>query len=109
MIGALAELGVEARAREGREHVGVWVEDRKIASLGVSARNWIVSHGFALNVDCDVEAFGRFNACGLRDTAFTSVALELARPVALEEARGPVVAQLEAVFGLKLEPVPVAA
>jgi lipoate-protein ligase B len=109
LVLALAELGVEAGVREGPEHVGVWVRDRKIASLGVRADGWIVTHGFALNVDPDLTAFDRFAPCGLSDTAFTSVALELGRPVAIEEARDPVLAGLTEVFGLALEPVPVAA
>ena len=86
------------QAGEDREHVGVWVEDRKIASLGIRASNWVVHHGFALNVDCDLEAFARFRACGLDATPFTSIARELGRDVTIEEAREPVLDALAAVF-----------
>ena len=106
LIDVLATFGITAAAGEDREHVGVWVEDRKIASLGIRANNWVVHHGFALNVDCDLEAFGRFRACGLDDTVFTSIARELGRDVTVEEARGPVLAALADVFSLELSLVP---
>jgi lipoate-protein ligase B len=106
VIDALAALGIAATAGEDREHVGVWVGERKIASLGIRAGNWVVRHGFALNVDCDLAAFARFNACGLEGTPFTSVARELGRDVSLDEARGPVLDALAAVFSLELSAVP---
>jgi lipoate-protein ligase B len=107
VIEALASLGIEGVAGEDREHVGVWVEGRKIASLGIRADNWVVRHGFALNVDCDLDAFARFNACGLTATPFTSVAHELGRDVTVAEARGPVLGALASVFDLELSAIPV--
>ena len=106
VIDALAAFGIPAAAGQDREHVGVWVEDRKIASLGIRASNWVVHHGFALNVDCDLGAFARFRACGLDATPFTSIAQELCRDVTTEEARGPVLDALSTVFSLELSAVP---
>ncbi len=106
MIDALATFGIDAAAGEDREHVGVWVGERKIASLGIRVDGWIARHGFALNVDCDLDAFARFRACGLDATPFTSVAAELGRDVAIEEARGPVLDALARVFSLELSAVP---
>jgi lipoate-protein ligase B len=106
VIGALEALGVEAVAGEDRAHVGVWVEGRKIASLGIRADNWVVRHGFALNVDCDVDAFARFRACGLDATPFTSVALELGRAITVTDARGPVLDALARIFDLELSAIP---
>jgi lipoate-protein ligase B len=106
VIEALGALGVTAVPGEDREHVGVWVDGRKIASLGIRVDNWVVRHGFALNVDCELEAFARFRACGLDATPFTSIARELARPVSVEEARGPVLEALARVFSLELSAVP---
>ena len=74
--------------------------------LGIRASNWVVHHGFALNVDCDLAAFARFRACGLDATPFTSIAQELGRDVTTEEARGPVLDALAAVFSLELSAVP---
>jgi lipoate-protein ligase B len=106
VIAALATFGIEAAPGADREHVGVWVGERKIASLGIRASNWIVHHGFALNVDCDLDAFARFRACGLDATPFTSIARELGRDITVEQAREPVLAALAEVFALELSPVP---
>jgi lipoate-protein ligase B len=106
VVEALAELGITAVAGEDREHVGVWVEGRKIASLGIRVDSWVARHGFALNVDCDLEAFARFRACGLDDTPFTSVARERGSDVTVTDARGPVLDALARVFSLELSAIP---
>jgi lipoate-protein ligase B len=106
VIEALAALGVTAVPGADREHVGVWVDGRKIASLGIRVDGWIARHGFALNVDCDLDAFARFRACGLDATPFTSVARELGREMAVADARGPVLDALARVFSLELSAVP---
>jgi lipoate-protein ligase B len=79
LIAALAEDGVEGRSRhqEGIDFTGVWVEDRKIASIGVHVSRAISTHGFALNVENDLEPFSWVIACGLPDVAMTSLRREL--------------------------------
>lgn len=78
---ALATLGVPSRTWAGR--TGVFVEDpaaaapRKIASIGVGVRGWVTWHGFALDVDMDLDAFQLIVPCGLADVEMTSVAREL--------------------------------
>jgi lipoyl(octanoyl) transferase len=81
IVTALAEEGVEARGRdhEGPAFTGVWVEDRKIASIGVHLSKGVTAHGFAVNVDNDVEPFHQVTACGLPDVRMTSLALETGR------------------------------
>ena len=106
IVQALAEAGVEAHAGETRETVGVWAGSRKLASLGVHADRWIVTHGLAINVDCDVTAFDRFNACGLEDVSFSSVALELGRPFGVHELRDPLLSALAEEFSLELSELP---
>ena len=106
VIEALDTFGITAVAGEDREHVGVWVEERKIASLGIRVDSWVARHGFALNVDCDLDAFGRFRACGLDATPFTSIAHELRRDVPVTDARGPVLDALARVFSLELSAIP---
>ena len=107
VIESLAELGVTAVAGQDREHVGVWVGDRKIASLGIRVDSWVARHGFALNVDCDLDAFARFRASGLDATPFTSVARELGRDVDIAEVRAPVLDAFARVFSLELSAIPV--
>src|SRR5215213_509724 len=78
LVAALAEEGIESRGRdhEGAAYTGVWVEERKIASIGVHVSRGVSSHGFALNVDNDVEPFQQVTACGLPGVRMTSIALE---------------------------------
>jgi lipoyl(octanoyl) transferase len=80
IIAALAEEGVRARSRheEGIDYTGVWVEERKIASIGVHVSRGIATHGFAVNVENDLEPFSWVVACGLPDVSMTSLARELA-------------------------------
>ncbi len=106
IVQTLAGIGVVAHAGETRETVGVWAGDRKLASLGVHADRWIVTHGLAINVDCDVTAFDRFNACGLEHTRFSSVALELGQPCSVGELRDPLLAALAEEFSLALSKLP---
>jgi len=75
---ALREIGIEAQSREddGPGYIGVWVEDRKIASVGIHVSRGVSMHGFAVNVDNDVEPFHQVVACGLPSVRMTSVALE---------------------------------
>lgn len=73
LILTLAELGIEARVREGQENVGVWVGDAKIASIGVHLSRWITLHGFALNVSTQLSHFGGIVACGLPQVTMTSI------------------------------------
>src|SRR3954447_18218816 len=75
---ALADEGIEARGRshEGIAWTGVWVEDRKLASIGLHVPQGVAKHGFAVNVDNSLEPFGWIVPCGLPDVAMTSVAAE---------------------------------
>jgi lipoyl(octanoyl) transferase len=104
LIRTLGPLGVEATRIEGL--TGIWVEGppRKIASIGIHVSKWVTTHGYALNVDLDPAPFTEWiTACGLEDAAFTTIARELGRPVALDEVRPIAAAALEEVFGLELE------
>ncbi len=76
IIDALAEAGVEAHARPGKEYTGVWVGDRKIASIGVHLSRGVSTHGFAVNVDLDLAPFSWVVACGLPDVTMTSIGAE---------------------------------
>jgi lipoyl(octanoyl) transferase len=104
LIRTLAGVGVEARRIEGL--TGIWLErpPRKIASIGVHISKWVTTHGYALNVDLDPAPFTEWiTACGLEDTAFTTVARELGRPVSVDEVKPHAANALEQVFDLVLE------
>ncbi len=80
IVAALADEGIAARSRhdEGIDYTGVWVQDRKIASIGVHVSRGVTTHGFAVNVDNDLEPFSWVVACGLPDVSMTSLANERA-------------------------------
>jgi len=82
LVAALAEEGVAARPRteDGPEYTGVWVQDRKIASIGVHAQRGVTTHGFAVNVENDLTPFSWIVPCGLAGVQMTSLAAETARP-----------------------------
>jgi lipoyl(octanoyl) transferase len=76
IVTALADAGVEAATRLGHKHVGVWAGERKIASVGVHISHGVSSHGFAVNVDNDLDPFSWVVACGLPEVQMTSMAAE---------------------------------
>jgi lipoyl(octanoyl) transferase len=105
LIDALHELGIPARTTPGL--TGVWTDtecdprsSRKIASIGVHARDWVTWHGFALNVTTDLSYFDLMVPCGIAGVEMTSVARELGRPPDAGSVRDAVVAALGQWFDL---------
>ncbi len=78
IIVALGGAGLRARSRhdEGIDYTGVWIAERKIASIGVHVSRGVTTHGFAVNVANDLEPFSWVLACGLPDVTMTSIAQE---------------------------------
>jgi lipoyl(octanoyl) transferase len=74
LIDLLARYDIPAQQRESL--TGVWVENRKIASIGVGVRHWITMHGFALNVCGDLSPFDHIVPCGINNVAITSMEKE---------------------------------
>jgi lipoyl(octanoyl) transferase len=97
VIRLVGSFGVEAEFCDGK--TGVWVQNRKIASIGIGVRRWITMHGFALNVSSDLTGFLSITPCGLAGVRMTSLSLELDREVSLEEVRDRAAVVLEAEFG----------
>ena len=83
LIELLQGYSVAAQTRSGL--TGVWIEDRKIASIGVGVRQWITMHGFALNVCGDLSAFDQIVPCGIANVTMTSIEKESGRAVSVEE------------------------
>lgn len=81
IIELLAGHGLEATRRDGL--TGVWIQTRKIASIGVGVRHWITMHGFALNVGGDLSPFRHIVPCGISDVTITSMEKEHGRPFSL--------------------------
>jgi lipoyl(octanoyl) transferase len=75
LIAALGDLGIAAGTESGK--TGVWTGGRKIASIGVHVKQWVTLHGFALNVEPDLDWFEAIVPCGLPGVVMTSVTREL--------------------------------
>jgi lipoyl(octanoyl) transferase len=86
LIDLLAEHGISASRRESL--TGVWVGDRKIASIGVGVRHWITMHGFALNVCGDLSPFDYIIPCGISNVTITSMEKETGRAFSVTSVAG---------------------
>ncbi len=84
LIETAAEYGVAAQRREG--YTGVWVADRKLASIGVGVRRWIAMHGFALNVCNDLTPFDAIVPCGIAGVRMTSLQAETGARISAADA-----------------------
>jgi lipoyl(octanoyl) transferase len=73
LVAAIRDAGVAAGTRDGREFTGVWVDDRKIGSIGIHVSRRVSMHGFAVNVDNDLTPFTSVVACGLPGVRMTSL------------------------------------
>jgi lipoyl(octanoyl) transferase len=86
LIDFLARYKISATRREGL--TGVWLEQRKIASIGVGVRHWITMHGFALNVCGDLSPFAHIVPCGISNVTMTSMEKEAGKSISVEEVAG---------------------
>ncbi len=113
LIDALETFRIPAGRNPGR--TGVWTNERKIASIGVHARQWVTWHGFALNVTTDLSYFDVMVPCGIPDVVMTSVERELLEaadgacfapsPSLGDDVRNAVIAAAGARFDLEAVPV----
>lgn len=94
VIEALKEFGISSAGRSQQTQVGeensewatgVWVKEKKIASIGIAVKKWVVYHGISFNLKDDPEAFHGIHPCGFRTEQMTSLEMELGRSVARED------------------------
>jgi lipoyl(octanoyl) transferase len=103
ILAALAESGVTARTRtdEGADFTGVWVADRKIASIGVHVQRGVSTHGFAVNVQNDLQPFEWIVPCGLDNVRMTSLLKETGRTEVMGCFRKRVAYRMAEALGLR--------
>ena len=98
LIDACVALGVSAGRRDGL--TGVWVEDRKLASIGVGVRRWVSMHGFAINVTRQsLPPFLSITPCGLDGVSMTCLEAEASAPVTMADATAMIARHLIHRFG----------
>jgi len=100
LILTVNSFSIPAGRLEG--HPGVWVGGRKLASIGVAVTNWVTYHGFALNVNTDLEYFHMIKPCGLDPETMTSMQRVLHREVSMDSVKSEVRRNFSAVFGVEL-------
>jgi len=96
LIRTCGDFGLPAGRKAGL--TGVWIDDEKVAAIGVRLSRWVTSHGFALNVSTNLEHFSRIVPCGIPDFGVTSLAALLTAPPSMDEVEQRVVVHLCAVF-----------
>jgi lipoyl(octanoyl) transferase len=101
LIRALADFGIAGSRIAGL--TGVWVENEKIAAIGVRIARWITSHGFALNVSTDLDYFRLIVPCGIKEKGVTSMSKLLGNKIDLYDAACSVATRFGEVFGRPIE------
>ncbi len=99
----LAKFGIDAVRRQSQ--TGVWVQNKKIASIGAAIRNWTSYHGFALNVNTDLAYFELIEPCGMPGSTMTSMKALLDREVDYDTVKNEVKTRFERTFDLRLAQV----
>jgi len=102
IIEAVGKFGLQTERREGK--TGVWVQNRKLASIGAAIRNWITFHGFALNVNTDLEYFHLIEPCGMPASTMTSMKTVTGREFNMSQVKQEVRSSFQAAFQLELKP-----
>lgn len=104
LIRTIADFGVTGTRIAGL--TGVWVGDEKIAAIGVRIARWITSHGFALNVNTDLDYFRMIVPCGISEKGVTSLSRLLGRKIELVDVAQTVATQFAQIFGRDITPLP---
>ncbi len=97
LIRSCERFGVKAGRRDGL--TGVWIDNRKLASIGVGVRKWISMHGFAINITREsLPPFFAITPCGIEGVAMTCLADEAVRKISVAEAAEVIGAELQQIF-----------
>ena len=96
LIKVLYDYDINASTRKGL--TGVWVDDRKIASIGIRVSRWVTTHGFALNVNTDMNYFSNIISCGIDNVLMTSMEQELGQEIPMDEIKKSTINHFNDIF-----------
>jgi lipoate-protein ligase B len=96
VIRTLAQFGLESGRRQDK--TGIWLECRKICAIGVAVRSWITYHGFALNVNPDLNHFRGIVPCGITDGTVTTLADEIDYSIKTADVKAALAVEFQEVF-----------
>ncbi len=103
IIDTLDHYGIAASRKDGL--TGVWVNDEKIAALGVRISRWVTMHGFALNVNTDLHYYAGIIPCGIFEYGVTSMQKILGKEMEMDEVKYILIEQFQNVFNQQQSPV----
>jgi len=89
----------QLQTERNEKFTGVWIEDRKIAAIGIKVSRWVTMHGFAFNINTDLSMFDGIIPCGIKEKDVTSLSKELGREVDIQEVKQKLVQHFQNVFG----------
>ncbi len=89
------------KAERNEKYTGVWVENRKIAAIGIKVKKWVTMHGFAFNVNTDLSLFKGIIPCGIEDKEVTSVKKESGKSIDIEQVKENLLLNFKKVFDYK--------
>jgi lipoate-protein ligase B len=93
LIGVCAQFGIEGSRKQG--WTGVWIGERKVASIGIAVRKWVTLHGFALNVSTELARFASIRPCSLEAAVMTSLSEAAKKEISVAEVKPIAVRELE--------------
>ncbi len=101
IIRTLSDFGI--KACRDKSHPGVWVNNREVAAIGLRLKKWVTMHGFALNVNTDLEKFSLINPCGFSDRGATSISSLLSQDISMAAVKKGLLSHFAEVFDTRLE------
>ena len=96
LMHVLYDYGINASIKPGL--TGVWIEDRKIASIGIRVSRWITTHGFELNVNNDMNYFSNIISCGIENVYMTSMEKELGKKISMNDIKQSTINHFNDIF-----------
>jgi len=100
LIKTCADYGI--KAERNSKYTGVWINNRKIAAIGIKISRWITMHGFAFNVNTDLELFKGIIPCGISDKDVTSLQKELGCEINISSVKKIIAGNFQNIFGYSL-------
>jgi lipoate-protein ligase B len=96
IIQTLAKFGISGEKRE--KMIGVWAKEKKICSIGIAVKRWVSFHGFALNVNTNLDHFNLIVPCGLKNVTMTSMQEILQGEVSMDKVKQSIIDNYASVF-----------
>ena len=100
IINTLAQFGLKAQRNKGL--TGVWIDNRKICAIGIKTSRWVTMHGFALNVNTNLDYFNLIIPCGITDKGVTSISHELGNTIEQNSVINILISQFQDIFQVNI-------